>query len=90
MAPISNFDKVKIVTLFQNGNSYGRISEIVAIPKRLPVTSYKNGDKNKLTGMLNVKSEVTTQLLSVSEMTFRGRQVFYRISFCILFIPVVY
>jgi hypothetical protein len=27
--------------------------------KVLPVTSYKNGDKNKLTGMLNVKSEVT-------------------------------
>jgi hypothetical protein len=33
MAPISNFNKVKIITLFQNGNSYGRISEILGIPK---------------------------------------------------------
>jgi hypothetical protein len=55
--------------------------------KVLPVTSYKNGDKNKLTGMLNVKSEVT---ITKDHFTPLYYQVFYRNSFCILFIPVVY
>jgi hypothetical protein len=37
--------------------TYGRISEILGFPKSTIVC--KNGDKYKLTGMSNVKSEVT-------------------------------
>jgi hypothetical protein len=38
---------------------YGRISEILDVPKSTITTSYKSVDKYKLAGMSNVKSEVT-------------------------------